>query len=107
MHAHIMMTSIRKPSVLLSEDARGMSLGEVLGGHIFDAFESYQNNLSKKILRRLGVQVDPYSAASRLPGDIVQGLLDDLGQNWPRAKGAIRSIDYHFDTMERFVRSLP
>lgn len=106
-HAHILMTSIRKPSLLLAEDGRGFALKDVLGGHILDAFESHADNKAFKAARRLGIPMDPYQASDGLASDAVRGLAQDQAVGWARAIGAVDSIENHLPTMKRFVESLP
>lgn len=106
-HAHILMTSIRKPSLLLAEDGRGFALKDVLGGHILDAFESFTDNKVFKAARRLGKPVDSYQAPSGLASDAVRGLESDQASAWARAKGAVDSIENHLPTMKGFIAALP
>ncbi len=38
-HAHVLMTSWRKPSVLISEDCRGSGMSDVISGPVFSSYE--------------------------------------------------------------------
>lgn len=106
-HAHILMTSIRKPSLLLAEDGRGFALKDVLGGHILDAFESFTDNKVFKAARRLGKPVDSYRAPNGLASDALRSLKRDQLVGWARAKGAVDSIENHLPTMRGFIAALP
>lgn len=106
-HAHILMTSLRKPSLLLAEDGRGMALKHVLGGHIVDAFERIDDGLPRKAARKLGFSTDPYTVASDLAVDAVSLLLTDREAGWPRARAAVAAVESYLPSMERFLLSLP
>lgn len=106
-HAHILMTGIRKPSLLLAEDGRGFALKDVLGGHILDAFEAYDESKLLKAARKLGLNPDPYTAAPGLAHDAVRRVKNDEQAGWPQAKSAVNAIENHLPTMKRFVESLP
>lgn len=47
-HAHVFMTSIRKPSILIKEDGRGESMSEVIKGKTFNC-SFVQNPLLRKL----------------------------------------------------------
>jgi len=106
-HAHIYMTSIRKPSLLLAEDGRGMALKDVLGGHIVDAFERYDDSKALKAARRLGFGADSYNAAPGLAYDVVRNLSEDAANGWPRARAAVASLEGFAPSMRNFTESLP
>lgn len=106
-HAHILMTSIRKPSLLLAEDGRGMALKDLLGGHIVDAFERLDDSKPLRAARKLGFPVDLYSAAAGLSTDAVRALKYDADVGWARARAAVSAVDSFMPTMKRFVQALP
>ena len=52
-HAHIFMSSISKPSILLNEDGHGIALRDVIGGLSFDAYQQVRKDRVYKILKKL------------------------------------------------------
>ena len=106
-HAHILMTSMRRPSLLLAEDSRGGALREVLGGHVVDAFEGWPDGVAAKVARRLRLRAGDLRAPDGLAEDVIRILTSDQAQGWPRAKQAVCAVEARLSVMERFVRSLP
>jgi len=106
-HAHIFMTSIRRPSLLLAEDGRGSALREVLGGHVLDAFDRRRDDIAGKVLQRLGVGSGQYDVPEQLAADALELLTSDRDLGWPRAGLAVAAVEARWPVMERFVRSLP
>lgn len=106
-HAHILMTSIRKPSLLLAEDGRGMALKDVIGGHIVDAFEDIDDGKTLKAARKLGLKVEPYEVSPKLADDVVRLLERDADAGWPRAHIPVAAVERFLPSMKRFVEALP
>lgn len=59
-HAHIFMTSLNKPSILVSEDSRGQTMSEVLDRNIIHGVVGYKRDLFSKIFSRLIPSFDRY-----------------------------------------------
>ena len=105
-HAHILMSSLSKPSLLLAEDGRGKALKDVIGGNIFDAFEGASDGLVAKIVRRLRL-FETMHADRRLTQEIAMQLEMEIGSNWQRTDLSRRSIDGLRDHMRAFMSQLP
>lgn len=115
-HAHILMTSLRRPSALIAEDGRGSALKDVLGGHIYDAFERfsdvrslyefYSSNLALRALRKY-LPLDAYITNEGLPQDMIRALLNDQAAGWPKAQQAVAASKAHWPTMRNFLAALP
>lgn len=105
-HAHIFMSSIGKPSVLLNEDGRGKALAAVLGGLQFDAYSRVQHNVLVKILHKLGVPFDNFTPSVGMPEDMANLLRYEL-QNGVRLASPFDSIRRHLPVMRRFIELLP
>jgi hypothetical protein len=106
-HAHILMSSLSKPSLLVAEDGRGTALSDVLGGVIVTAHDGRPPSLARKALRRLGLPVDRVRAASHLADDLAFHLTHELRQGFPRMAATRSAIDRHYDVMASFLRRLP
>lgn len=105
-HAHIFMSSIGKPSVLLNEDGRGKALASVLGGVIFDAYQSVYDNLPVKALHKFGLPFDNFVPARGLPGDLARISKYEL-KHGIRLTAPFESLKRHFPVMKRFIEQLP
>lgn len=107
-HAHIFMSSIRKPSVLISEDGRGRGLKEVLGGLVFDSFTAVQVDLTDRVLNKVGIKkMDAFQTDDKLADDIVNFLEYDFAQGNVITKQIQTSIDRHFSVMKTYLERLP
>lgn len=106
-HAHILMTSLMRPSLLLAEDSRGSALRDVLGGHIYESIESTADSLFVKVGRRLRVGRFDLQAPEAVVKEALDILLADQAYGWARARNAAAAVENHRPTMERFIASLP
>ena len=108
-HAHILMNSISKPSILLNEDGRGKALKEVIGGLIFDAYRYTKSgqDFFSKVSRRLGRRIQPMTADTELPQNLISHLEYEMKHHYPRVSQARHNIDRHFSQMEKFAKQLP
>jgi len=106
-HAHIYMTSMMRPSLLLAEDSRGSALKEVLGGHIVEAIEGTPNRIAAKVGRTLRSGLWDIKAPEAIAYEAVELLKGHLEAGWCKAKNATAAIAHHRPTMEAFVASLP
>src|SRR5690625_2882492 len=105
-HAHILMLSLSKPSIVISEDGRGIALRNVTGGLNFDAFTEVDTGLLAKAARRLGSARDRYGTDPGLPQKIIDYLTAELSQ--PAQMLVPRSaINNHFSRMHAFLKGLP
>lgn len=105
-HAHIFMNSISKPSVLLNEDGRGKALEKVLGGMIFNAYDSINDAFLYKVLRKISMKVDNYNDNKFLVNDLENSIHYELENGIKFSQPRIE-IDRHFDVMTHFMGQLP
>ena len=106
-HAHIFMSSISRPSVLLSEDGRGKATRLVAGGVVLDAYLGHRRSTRDRILRKLRLSAaGSYIPAPGLAQDILRVCDYELRQGV--RFGSVRAnIDRHYPVMQRFVAQLP
>ena len=100
------MNSLSKPSVLLNEDGRGKALEKVLGGMIFNAYESMNDSFIYKVLRKLSMKVDNYNDSKSLVIDLKNSIHYELENGIKFSQPRIE-IDRHFDVMKYFIGQLP
>ena len=114
-HAHIYFLSKRRPSILITEDARGAGVLEALGtpgctGIIRSArFQIFQrlglDSINGFLIRRL------YRHNSRpnpnLPRQLRNLLAEEIDSHFARFARTAQVIDAYYMTMKRFVHSLP
>lgn len=105
-HAHIYCSSTGKPSLLISEDGRGTSINDFLGGVKFKAFDSVNEGLFIKALNKLGVGVNAYSAVETLGLEVADALKRELSGG-VRLKKPFESICDHYSVMNNFIKQLP
>lgn len=105
-HAHIFMSSISKPSILIAEDGRGKALRYVFGGLIFDAFEKIQQGFWGKVKRKLGVG-DTYDVAANVESEVIHSIQYELNNSFPRISASRHLIDANYKVMARFLSELP
>ncbi|MCB9772159.1 MAG: polysaccharide pyruvyl transferase family protein [Candidatus Omnitrophica bacterium] len=109
-HAHILMNSWSKPSVLLNEDGRGRALKDVIGGLIVDgyAYKRPSKKFLPRVLRKLKLtQSQSFVADSALPENLVANLQYEIKNQYPRISQTRNAIDLHFNRMEEFIKQLP
>lgn len=105
-HAHIFCSSISIPSVLISEDGRGIALKEVIGGLIFNGFDSVDKTIVGKVLNKVSNK-DPFKAIPGLSHDVVTHLKYEVENNYPRMRLIRPHIDQHYQLMKKFIANLP
>jgi hypothetical protein len=105
-HAHIYMSSVKKPSLLISEDGRGLALDRVLGGMALPSFIRMSENKLIQRLHRIGLPIDPYVPVDSLSNDVVSMVNYELTQG-VKIKQAFNNIDLHKEKMLSFIKSLP
>ncbi len=105
-HAHIFMSSISKPSVLLSEDGRGIALKEVIGGGAMNAYLHCSKNKVIMGMHKLSLPFDDYLPMPDFAGDIVRFLDTELSGG-VRLYQTRENITLHFPVMKKFIESLP
>lgn len=106
-HAHIFMSSISKPSILIAEDGRGKGLRALLGGIIFDGFTSRNDLLIDKVIDNVGLPRDRFEIDEYLPQLILSTIDSEIKNGMPRLKSVRSNIDLHFDVMRSFIQQLP
>lgn len=105
-HAHIYMTSIAKPSILIAEDGRGLALKDVFGGAIFPGFDRVEDSLVFKVLRRLKLR-SGFSVTDKLVKEVLGALKYELANDFPLNRSARASVGSNFQVMKRFVAQIP
>lgn len=105
-HAHIFMSSISKPSIILSEDGRGIGLKEVIGGVGLRAFSRSYKNLFISACHRFGIPFDDFKPAENFIADYQSALKYEM-KHGVRLQQTKTNIQQHFTVMESFIKGLP
>ena len=108
-HAHIFMSSISKPSLLVAEDGRGTALRSVLGGMIYDAYD-FRNNITliDKVVNRITRFSEPQLIMPRLfEREIISNIEYDRKNNYVFSSGVRNRINDLFPVMKKFIEQLP
>lgn len=106
-HAHIFMSSISKPSILIAEDGRGKGLRALLGGVILDGFTGRNDLIVDKVINKLGFSWDRFEVYDDLPQLVIRTINSEIENEMPRLKSVRSNIDLHFEVMKRFIKQLP
>lgn len=107
-HAHIFMNSIKKLSLLISEDGRAKGSKSVIGGMVVDGYLSYRDDLFTKILGKAWPNLDRY-IANKFCSSEIRSLLNyemnvSAGQYSLLADNALKN---NHKIMQNFLESLP
>jgi hypothetical protein len=105
-HAHIFMSSISRPSLLLIEDGRGIALQSVIGGVNLKAYRKINAGYIATILDKIGIGFDKMTPQNNFVQDY-SNILNYEILNGVRFGETRESIRRHYPVMERFLRSLP
>jgi hypothetical protein len=107
-HAHIFMSSQRKPSVLLTEDGRGRGLKDVLGGVIFDTWKKREYSVKDRVRQKLMRQrPERYVAFSGIASDVERIVEYEAQNHCPRFAQPQQRIDLHYAMMKAYIMGLP
>lgn len=106
-HAHIFMNSLRKLSLLISEDGRAKGSRSVINGMVVDGYSSFKNDLISKVLNRLLPEFDRYRANEHSLAEMSQFLSYEALTNGHRSTQASSLIDSNFKIMQNFLKQLP
>ena len=105
-HAHILMASLGRPSVLIAEDGRGAALQDVLGGVVLDA-SRIQPTRARRWARRLGVPANERLESAQLPQAVLEQVQREIQNGYPRIALQRERMDRHFGAMRSFLEQLP
>lgn len=108
-HAHLLMSSWSRPSMLLTEDGRGKAMTDVIGGLSVDGYTFRpREGLAVRLLDRLGLRRHQYLQPDpSLPRTVVENLRYEIDEGFPRLSQVEGAIDRHFECMKRFIAQLP
>ena len=106
-HAHIFMSSIRKFTILLSEDGRGKEVAKTIGGIVIDAYDKYKNDLIDKVLSRLSTNYSRFEDNKFLKNELINSIEYEKNINFNRLNGSFLNIDNNFNIMKKFIKQLP
>lgn len=108
-HAHIYMSSIQKPTILLCEDGRGKGMRSTIPGVILNAYEYKPLNKKQLIANKISGKI-MYHAIQPIPElqeDVWRQWEDESNNNWKRNRIARHAIHEHLATMQKMIAQLP
>lgn len=105
-HAHIYMTSISKPSVLLIEDGRGEALHKTIGGVALKAYRKVHRGNVATLLDKVGVRIDNMVPSLGFVKDL-SGILSYEISKGVQFKQPQASRNALYPVMKQFLESLP
>lgn len=106
-HAHIFMNSVRKPSVLLTEDGRGRAVEKVIGGIVINGVERFKTDFFSKVGSRLLPGFERYLPNSSASREIDVALAYEQQNQGRRFRASRCMIDENFEVMKDFLVRLP
>jgi hypothetical protein len=105
-HAHIFMSGISRPSILLNEDGRGKALSSFIGGIDLDCYKLPESTPMNKLLMKFNLK-DKMVPVSNLEKDLVQNLNYEITGDYPRIRMVRNNIRHYFNIMRKFIEQLP
>lgn len=106
-HAHIFMTSINKPSILISEDGRANGVYSVISGCVLNGIDKLKTNIFYKILNRISRRFDPVKPNSNLTKEILNMINYEKSTKFLRLENSRSMIDNNYRLMKEFINQLP
>ncbi|WP_041598887.1 polysaccharide pyruvyl transferase family protein [Hahella chejuensis] len=103
-HAHILTSSLGKPSLLLAEDGRAINMKDVMGGMILNAYEEEGKGLIPKVLKASGLS---HRAKPELWREIQANLAYEKKAKNQRTLQVANNLRMHFYFMKSFLDQLP
>lgn len=106
-HAHIFMNSLKKLSLLLSEDGRAKGSRSVINGMVIDGYHDVRENIFLKIFNRLKLGVDRYKSNTEALPDMINMLDYEFMTKGHRSNTSSSLIRVNFEYMKAFLSQLP
>ena len=106
-HAHIFMTSINKPSILISEDGRGNGVYSVISGCVLNSIYKIKTSIFSKILYRISKRFDPIKPNYNLTNEILNMINYEKKTKFLRLQNSRSLIDNNYELMREFICQLP
>jgi hypothetical protein len=106
-HAHIFMNSLKKLSLLISEDGRAKGSKSTIGGMVVDGYSVYHNGFVHKVMARLPVNFDRFITNSHSLEEIRKTIAYEIDTNGQRSKQSHALIQQNFGFMSDFLTKLP
>jgi hypothetical protein len=105
-HAHIFMSSISKPSVLLVEDGRGVALRDVIGGVNLKAYRKVKVGSVATLMDKIGISFDKMVPRKNFIKDYSSILNYEVhrGVRFSETRDNIRRL---YPVMNSFLQALP
>ncbi|MBA6291505.1 polysaccharide pyruvyl transferase family protein [Colwellia sp. MB3u-70] len=105
-HAHIYMSSISKPSILIAEDGRGKALRRTFGAAVVDGFYKVKDDFISKLLRKLKVK-SGYIGTSKASSELFEYFESEINNNLITQNKARQCINLNYQVMQKFLKQLP
>jgi hypothetical protein len=108
-HAHIYMSSIQKPSLLLAEDSRAKGIATSLPGVILNTYDYRKLNQIHRFLNKFSKKGIFFAAQpfANISSDVWLQWQIEESNNWKRNKVASWAIKEHFEAMKMVLYQLP
>jgi len=106
-HAHILMMSVSKPTVLIHEDQRGSSLSEYIGVGGYDGIRWIDDRLITKIFFKLGIKKDRIYPYDNVINQVLNYLSYILNIDTNINNQSQMIINNLFKSMQKFLNQLP
>ena len=101
------MCSISRPSILISEDGRGVGFETLLGGLNFHNAYSKKDGFIYKIINKILSKPMSFSYNKQLPEELIQHIDYEVKFRFPGIKTIRNVIDQHYSVMKQFIQQLP
>lgn len=106
-HAHIFMNSVKKLSLLISEDGRAKGCQSAINGMMVNGYHDIKNHLIAKAMSKLGFSVDRFYSNKYSKEEIHKILNYEFYSNGHKSKQTNQLIKENFKIMHSFLKNLP
>lgn len=106
-HAHIFMNSVKKLSLLISEDGRAKGSKSTIGGMVVDGFSAYNNGFVHKVMARLSVNFDRFITSSHSFEETRKTIAYEINTKGQRSRQSHVLIQQNYGFMSDFLKKLP
>lgn len=106
-HAHIFMNSVKKLSILISEDGRAKGSKSVISGMVIDGYHAYRVSFIHKVANKLWSNFDRYEANAFAVDEIINTINYETKTKGHHAIQSSSLIQENFKIMTHFLNELP
>lgn len=106
-HAHIFMNSVKKSSILISEDGRAKGSKSVISGMVIDGYNAYRDTFLHKIANKIWSNFDRYEANACAVDEIINTINYEIKTQGHKGKQSSQLVQVNCNFIFDFLNKLP